>query len=317
MNEYNPQQLFISIGLSEETASETVKDAVLSSQLKTCIDSVVGRITAKEIPPVKGRLLYHVACQIKPQIINHMPILSQFVMEGKIDSELSLTAGLDYLLSNPGDVDIQALEEALDDGLTVATQLFLFEQAAAAVGTPHSGSNHKTFTARKSCSPPAQPSNNATAVKKPESNAPPKPSISTPAVEVAPPANLPVLPETALLDNLQQSAPKRQRVKQTARKNCGGFAVSHHRQLAHVVRMKQVNGIPPPSPVVDTPKNVSDSVEKETVSSSIDSTGLVGCICSGACNCAPSTSRPTLDFFVVETPPPKEIEVFTVDSDSD
>ena len=40
MNEYNPQQLFISIGLSEETASETVKDAVLSSQLKTCIDSV-------------------------------------------------------------------------------------------------------------------------------------------------------------------------------------------------------------------------------------------------------------------------------------
>jgi hypothetical protein len=40
MNDYNPKQLFISIGLSEETASETVKDAVLSSQLKTCIDSV-------------------------------------------------------------------------------------------------------------------------------------------------------------------------------------------------------------------------------------------------------------------------------------
>ena len=222
------------------------------------------------------------------------------------------------MLSNPGDaVDIQALEEALDDGLTVATQLFLFEQAAAAVGTPHSGSNHLKFTARKSCSPPAQPSNNTAAVKKPEtpeSNAPPKPSISTPAVEVAPPANL---PEAALLDNLEQPAPKRQRVKQTARKNCGGFAVSYHRQLAHVVRMKQANGIPPPSPVVNTAKNVSDSVEKETVSSSIDSTGSVGCSCSGACNCAPSTSKLTLDFFVIETPPPKEIEVFTVDTDSD
>jgi len=40
MEELNRKQLFKSIGLSEETAYETVKNAVLSSYLQTCIDAV-------------------------------------------------------------------------------------------------------------------------------------------------------------------------------------------------------------------------------------------------------------------------------------
>ena len=38
-----------------------------------------------------GMLLYHIATKVKPQISSHIPLLSQYVVEGKIESELRLT----------------------------------------------------------------------------------------------------------------------------------------------------------------------------------------------------------------------------------
>ena len=36
-------------------------------------------------------LLYHIATKVKPQISAQLPLLSRYVVEGKIDSELRLT----------------------------------------------------------------------------------------------------------------------------------------------------------------------------------------------------------------------------------
>jgi len=50
-----------------------------------------------------GMLLYHIATKVKPQISVHIPLLSQYVVEGKIESELRLTGmqSLTIFFRNP------------------------------------------------------------------------------------------------------------------------------------------------------------------------------------------------------------------------
>nr|CAG4634624.1 EOG090X01EL [Alona affinis] len=111
--------LFVSIGLSETKAKETIKNATVSSHLKHCIDSGSPYATGG-ITKAQGLLLYHISTKIKAQIAAHIPMLSKYVAEGKIDSELRLNAAMDYLLSNPlGNVDIKAFEESCGVGVVV------------------------------------------------------------------------------------------------------------------------------------------------------------------------------------------------------
>ena len=47
-------------------------------------------ISPSGIAKSHGMLLYHIATKVKPQISVHIPLLSQYVVEGKIESELRL-----------------------------------------------------------------------------------------------------------------------------------------------------------------------------------------------------------------------------------
>ena len=111
-------QLFVSIGLSEIKAKETLKNANVSAHLKNCIDSVmpalfycfflllimlkfnvlivlqVTSIVKGGINKDQGLLLYHVATKIKPQTSSHIPLLCRYIVEGKIDKEIRLTGML-------------------------------------------------------------------------------------------------------------------------------------------------------------------------------------------------------------------------------
>lgn len=114
--------LFVGIGLSEVKAKETAKNSNVSANLKSCINAA-SSVSSGETSKAHGMLLYHIATKIKPQISMQIPLLSRYVAEGKIDSELRLNAAMDYLISNPlGDVDIKAFEESCGVGVVVTPE---------------------------------------------------------------------------------------------------------------------------------------------------------------------------------------------------
>ena len=44
-----------------------------------------------QVPKSYGMLIYHIATKIKPQISAHVGLLTRYVVEEKIDSEMRLT----------------------------------------------------------------------------------------------------------------------------------------------------------------------------------------------------------------------------------
>nr|CAG4645363.1 EOG090X01EL [Lynceus sp. MCZ IZ 141354] len=113
--------LFCSIGLTEAKAKETLKNKVASQNLKTCIEAA-SKLSSNGIPKTTGTLLYHIATKIKPQVQKHIPLLTEYVSAGKIDSEIRLNAALEFMLSNIEHVDIKKFEEACGVGIVVTPE---------------------------------------------------------------------------------------------------------------------------------------------------------------------------------------------------
>ena len=100
---------FKSIGLSEAKAKDTVKNANLSKNLEESIEEA--KKFTGDISSSQGMLLYHVSSKIKPQVIHHLPFLSKYVAENKLNTELRVNTALDFLLQNAKDktVDTKGL----------------------------------------------------------------------------------------------------------------------------------------------------------------------------------------------------------------
>ena len=100
---------FKSIGLSEAKAKDTVKNANLSKNLEESI--VEAKKYTGDISSSQGMLLYHVSSKIKPQVRHHLPFLSKYVAENKLNTELRVNTALDFLLQNAKDktVDTKGL----------------------------------------------------------------------------------------------------------------------------------------------------------------------------------------------------------------
>jgi len=126
----------LKLGLTEAKAKETAKNKVLSSNLSELIDLAAGA----DLKGQRGNLLYHVASKTKPQIWGLVSILVTYVVEDKINSELRLTAALDFLLKlKPGirveDVNLADLDAAAGVGVEVTAEQVeqAVEEALAAV----------------------------------------------------------------------------------------------------------------------------------------------------------------------------------------
>ncbi len=115
-------ELFKSIGLNESKAKETAKNANLSKNLEEAV--IQGRKTKTDISSGEGTLLYTVSSKIKPQIRHNLPFLVDHVMTGKLDTELRVTAALEYLLqhANDKDVNVKELNEACGVGVVVTPE---------------------------------------------------------------------------------------------------------------------------------------------------------------------------------------------------
>ncbi|XP_037555355.1 glutamine--tRNA ligase isoform X1 [Dermacentor silvarum] len=111
---------FVQIGLSEQKAKETAKNATLSQGLFDAIVAAEG--TANQpITKALGNLLYHVVTKMKGQIKQYEPLLVEYVAKGKLDSEAKLTAAMDYLLTHPEPpLDTKAFETYSGVGVVVS-----------------------------------------------------------------------------------------------------------------------------------------------------------------------------------------------------
>lgn len=114
---------FARIGLTEAKSKETVKNKNLSSNLSQVIDMAKD----VDISGNRGTLLYHAASKTKPQVWQLAPLLVSYILEDKLDTELRLSAAIDFLLKlKPGtelvDVDLALLGEAAGVGVEVTSE---------------------------------------------------------------------------------------------------------------------------------------------------------------------------------------------------
>ncbi|CAG2101533.1 unnamed protein product [Medioppia subpectinata] len=115
---------FVSIGLSESKAKETLKNDALSKTLSELIVETNKYVkTGNGLNKTIGKLIYQTATTIKFQIRSHLPLVVEYIAKEKIDSEIKLSAAIDYLLSNPtASIDIKAFESSSGVGVTVSDQ---------------------------------------------------------------------------------------------------------------------------------------------------------------------------------------------------
>ncbi|PVD25217.1 hypothetical protein C0Q70_15715 [Pomacea canaliculata] len=85
-------ELFVSIGLNEQKAKETLKNEQLTAFLKQVIHEAErsgnGAVRNKEM----GKLIYQLATTMKSQIRSHSSLLARYIAERKITSEVQLSA---------------------------------------------------------------------------------------------------------------------------------------------------------------------------------------------------------------------------------
>lgn len=114
------ERKFVQIGLSEQKAKETAKNAVLSQNL---FDAILAaeKLIDQPVPKAMGTLLYHTVTKMKGQIKQYEPLLIDYVATAKLDSEAKLTAAMDYLLMHPEPpLDKNAFESFSGVGVVVS-----------------------------------------------------------------------------------------------------------------------------------------------------------------------------------------------------
>ncbi|XP_052738292.1 probable glutamine--tRNA ligase isoform X1 [Bicyclus anynana] len=108
------------LGLSEQKAKETLKNAKVTKYLLAAISEV----EIEKIPNGAGLLLYHLATKIKPQTESRLPLISKYIASEKLDSTLRVDAALDFLLShiNEENINLVDLENFCGVGVSVTPE---------------------------------------------------------------------------------------------------------------------------------------------------------------------------------------------------
>uniref|UniRef100_A0A6M2DDE6 glutamine--tRNA ligase n=1 Tax=Xenopsylla cheopis TaxID=163159 RepID=A0A6M2DDE6_XENCH len=117
---------FKTLGLSEQKAKETLKNAVVTKNLGLALHEIRGIV----LPQGAGSLIYYVATKIKPQMIDQLPVLVKYIATSKLDTTVRVDAALQFLLSHLNGYQIDDFEKACGIGVVVTP-----EQIEKAVNT--------------------------------------------------------------------------------------------------------------------------------------------------------------------------------------
>ncbi|XP_063222064.1 probable glutamine--tRNA ligase isoform X1 [Bacillus rossius redtenbacheri] len=119
-SENNLEELFMSIGLSVQKAKETVKNTVLSKQLKEIIDEA-SKCDGASVE--NGNLLYYLATKMSPQIYSRLAFIVSYITSKKLDSTQRLDAAITYAMGHlKEDFVTKDFEEACGIGINVSPE---------------------------------------------------------------------------------------------------------------------------------------------------------------------------------------------------
>lgn len=111
----------ITLGLNEQRAKETLKNNNLTKTLLLALK----HCEKIKLPEGTGLLIYHMCTKIKAQIIEHLPLLTDLIIQKKLDNQVRIDVALEYLLSKGVTtkvVDVPALEKACGVGVVVTPE---------------------------------------------------------------------------------------------------------------------------------------------------------------------------------------------------
>lgn len=112
--------LLKSLGLSEQKAKETLKNAQVTSNIKQAIKEVE---KFEKIEKINGTLLYHLASNVKTQILKELPLVAKYIAEKKLDSVLKVDSALNFLLDNiRKEINIPEFENACGIGIEISSE---------------------------------------------------------------------------------------------------------------------------------------------------------------------------------------------------
>lgn len=113
---------FQALGMSEQKAKETAKNANVSKNLQLTLEHCKGATLAEGV----GMLLYHLATKIKPQCADHLPLLVSYIVEKKLDSTMRVDAALEYLLKQVQKkgqtINLKELDQECGVGVVVTSE---------------------------------------------------------------------------------------------------------------------------------------------------------------------------------------------------
>lgn len=113
-------ELFVSLGLSEAKAKETLKNKNLTTNLKCVINEF-----SKTNQPLTnyGILLYHLASKLKNQDFKHISLIVKYIFENKLDTTQRIDCSLEFLRSSISEnFDVSGFEKSCGIGIVVTQE---------------------------------------------------------------------------------------------------------------------------------------------------------------------------------------------------
>ncbi|KAH8284209.1 hypothetical protein KR054_012238 [Drosophila jambulina] len=114
---------FQALGMSEQKAKETLKNANVTKNLQLALAQAG---SAASLADGTGMLLYHMATKLKPQAAEQLPLLVRYIVERKLDNTQRVDAALEYVLKCgqklQASINVQELEKECGVGVVVTPE---------------------------------------------------------------------------------------------------------------------------------------------------------------------------------------------------
>ncbi|RZC38934.1 glutamine--tRNA ligase [Asbolus verrucosus] len=108
----------VNLGLSEQKAKETLKNAALTQTLLTILHEVREVILSEGT----GMLLYHLATKIKPQVSHHIPLIVKYIVTKKLDTTVRVEKAIEYAMAHISNINLDELEKFCGVGIVVTPE---------------------------------------------------------------------------------------------------------------------------------------------------------------------------------------------------
>lgn len=112
------------LGLSDQKAKETLKNASLSKNLSLAIGALENQ-KRKDLSKGAGNLIYHLCSKIKAQSMQHLELLVGLIADNKLDTTVRVEFALEFVLNHSvkgTSIDIVALEKHCGVNVVVTSE---------------------------------------------------------------------------------------------------------------------------------------------------------------------------------------------------